>query len=40
MGFETAVFSAVVAAFIIEFYKKLPSDSGDETLALLRQISQ
>jgi hypothetical protein len=40
LSFETAVFSAVVAAFIIEFYKKLPSDSVDETVALLRQISQ
>ena len=37
--FKTGLFSAVVGAFIIEFYKKLSSDSGDQTLALLQQIS-
>ena len=37
---KTGLFSAVVAAFIIEGYKKLSPDSGDETVALLRQISQ
>jgi hypothetical protein len=39
-GFKTGLFSATVGAFIIEFYKKLSSDPGDETVALLRQISQ
>jgi Family of unknown function (DUF6535) len=34
-GFETGLFSATVGAFIIEFYKKLSSDPGDETVALL-----
>ena len=37
-SFKTGLFSAVVGAFIIEFYKKLSSDSGDQT-ALLQQIS-
>ena len=36
---KTGLFSAIVGAFIIEFYKKLSSDSGDQTVALLRQIS-
>jgi hypothetical protein len=36
---KTGLSSAIVGAFIIEFYKKLSSDSGDETVALLRQIS-
>ena len=38
-SFKTGLFSAVVGAFIIEFYKKLSSDSGDQTVALLQQIS-
>jgi hypothetical protein len=38
--FETGLFFATVGAFIIEFYKKLSSDPGDETVSLLRQISQ
>jgi hypothetical protein len=37
---KTGLFSAIVGAFIIEFYKKLSSDSGDQTVALLQQISQ
>ncbi|KAF8487749.1 hypothetical protein F5888DRAFT_1758882, partial [Russula emetica] len=32
--------SAIVGAFIVEFYKKLSPDSGDQTVALLGQISQ
>ncbi|KAH9030103.1 hypothetical protein EDB85DRAFT_1453615 [Lactarius pseudohatsudake] len=36
----TGLFSATVAAFIIESYKKLSPDSGDMTNALLIQISQ
>jgi hypothetical protein len=36
---KTGLFSAIVGAFIIEFYKKLSSDSGDQTVALLQQIS-
>ncbi|KAI9447530.1 hypothetical protein H4582DRAFT_1783215, partial [Lactarius indigo] len=35
----TGLFSATVAAFIIESYKKLSPDSGDTTNALLTQIS-
>ncbi|KAI9512219.1 hypothetical protein F5148DRAFT_1365479 [Russula earlei] len=35
-----ALFSAIVGAFIIESYKKLSPDSGDQTVALLTQISQ
>ncbi|KAJ6542939.1 hypothetical protein B0H19DRAFT_312574 [Mycena capillaripes] len=35
-----ALFSAIVAAFIIESYKTLNSDSGDLTVQLLTQISQ
>jgi len=38
-SFKTGLFSAIVGAFIIEFYKKLSSDSGDQTVALLQQIS-
>ena len=37
---ETGLFSAVVALFIVESYKKLSPDSGDRTVALLEQISQ
>ena len=36
---KTGLFSAIVAAFIIEFYKTLSPDSGDQTVALLAQIS-
>ena len=36
---KTGLFSATVAAFIIEIYKKLSPDSGDMTNALLTQIS-
>jgi hypothetical protein len=36
---KTGLFSAIVGAFIIEFYKKLSSDSGGQTVALLQQIS-
>ena len=36
---KTGLFSAIVGAFIIEFYKKLSSDSGNQTVALLKQIS-
>ncbi|KAH9059449.1 hypothetical protein EDB83DRAFT_932996 [Lactarius deliciosus] len=35
----TGLFSATVAAFLIESYKKLSPDSGDTTNALLAQIS-
>ncbi|KAN0118888.1 hypothetical protein V8E52_004660 [Russula decolorans] len=35
----TGLLSAIVGAFIIEFYKKLSSDSGGQTVALLQQIS-
>ena len=37
---KTGLFSATVGAFIIEFYKKLSPDSGDQTVNLLCQISQ
>jgi len=37
---KTGLFSATVGAFIIEFYKKLSPDSGDQTVDLLCQISQ
>ena len=33
------MFSAVVTAFIIESYKKLSTDSGDETVNMLKAIS-
>ncbi|KAI9438706.1 hypothetical protein H4582DRAFT_1814237, partial [Lactarius indigo] len=36
----TGLFSATVATFIIESYKKLSPDSGDQTAYLLGQISQ
>ncbi|KAI0264566.1 hypothetical protein BGY98DRAFT_900314, partial [Russula aff. rugulosa BPL654] len=36
----SGLLSATVGAFIIEFYKKLSPDSGDQTVALLGQISQ
>ncbi|KAN0120649.1 hypothetical protein V8E52_004476, partial [Russula decolorans] len=36
----TGLFSAIVGAFIIEFYKKLSTDSGTQTVVLLQQISQ
>ncbi|KAI9512220.1 hypothetical protein F5148DRAFT_56910 [Russula earlei] len=35
-----ALFSAIVGAFIIESYKKLSPDNGDQTVTLLKQISQ
>jgi hypothetical protein len=37
---KTGLFSAVVAAFIIESYKKLSPDTGNQTVVLLGQISQ
>lgn len=37
---QAGLFSAVVTAFIIESYQKLQPDSGDQTVALLLQISQ
>src|SRR6266851_755309 len=37
---KTGLFSAIVGAFIIESYKKLSPDSGDETVDLLKQISR
>ena len=37
---KTGIFSAIVGAFIIEFYKKLSTDPGSQTVALLQQISQ
>ena len=37
---KIGLFSTIVAAFIIEFYKTLSPDSGDQTVALLGQISQ
>ncbi|KAH9966011.1 hypothetical protein BC827DRAFT_786206 [Russula dissimulans] len=36
----TGLFAATVGAFIIEFYKKLSPDSGDQTVDLLKQISR
>ncbi|KAH9989253.1 hypothetical protein BJV77DRAFT_1185869 [Russula vinacea] len=36
----TGLFSVIVAAFIIEFYKKLLPDSGEQTVDLLGQISK
>jgi hypothetical protein len=33
---KTGLLSAIVGAFIIEFYKKLSSDSGGQTVALLQ----
>jgi hypothetical protein len=37
---KTGLLSATIGAFIIEFYKKLSADSGDQTVDLLGQISQ
>jgi hypothetical protein len=37
---KTGLLSAIVGAFIIEFYKKLSPDSAGQTVALLGQISQ
>jgi hypothetical protein len=37
---KAALFSAIVAAFLLESYKTLNSDSGDLTVHLLTQISQ
>jgi hypothetical protein len=37
---QTGLFSATVAAFVIEGYKRLSVDSGDQTVALLSQMSQ
>ena len=37
---KTGLFSVIVAAFIIEFYKKLSPDSGEQTVDLLGQISK
>lgn len=39
-SWKTGLFSATVGAFIIEFYKKLSPDSGNQTVNLLCQISQ
>ncbi|KAI9508575.1 hypothetical protein F5148DRAFT_1283877 [Russula earlei] len=36
---KTAIFSATVAAFVIESYKMLSPDSGDQTVFLLGQLS-
>ncbi|KAI0322088.1 hypothetical protein OF83DRAFT_1095949 [Amylostereum chailletii] len=36
----TGLFAATVAAFIVEFYKKLNPDSGDDAVTLLSGISQ
>ncbi|KAI9458148.1 hypothetical protein BJY52DRAFT_1119817, partial [Lactarius psammicola] len=36
----TGLFSATVAAFVIESYRKLSVDSGDQTVILLTQMSQ
>ena len=37
---KTGLFSATVGAFIIEFYKTLSPDSGNQTVVLLGQISK
>ena len=37
---KTGLLSATIGAFIIEFYKTLSTDSGDQTVYLLGQISQ
>ena len=37
---KTGLLSAIIGIFIIEFYKTLSSDSRDQTVALIRQISQ
>ena len=39
-SFKTGLFSATVGAFIIEFYKTLSPDSGNQTVVLLGQISK
>ena len=39
-SYKTGLLSAIVGAFIIEFYKKLSTDSGSQSVALLQQISQ
>src|SRR5258708_6637651 len=39
-SYKTGLFSAIVGAFVIEFYKKLSSDSGEQTVDILQQISQ
>ncbi|KAH8983946.1 hypothetical protein EDB86DRAFT_2746910, partial [Lactarius hatsudake] len=39
-AFQTGLFSATVAAFIIESYKQLQPNSSDTTVLLLAQISQ
>jgi hypothetical protein len=36
---KTGLFSAIVGAFIIEFYKNLSPNTGNQTVALLQQIS-
>ena len=36
--FKIGFFSAIIAAFIIEFYKQLSPDSGNQTVAFLGQI--
>src|SRR5258707_1129842 len=38
-AFKTGLLSATIGAFIIEFYKTLSPSSGDQTVALLGQIS-
>jgi len=40
INWKTGIFSATVAAFIIESYKKLSLDSGDQTVFLLGQVSR
>ena len=37
---KIGLFSTIVAAFILEFYKTLSPDSGDQTVALLGRISK
>ncbi|KAI0027739.1 hypothetical protein K488DRAFT_28108, partial [Vararia minispora EC-137] len=37
--FFTGLFAVIVAAFVVDSYKRLSPDSGDETVALLRQIA-
>jgi len=39
-SWKTSLFSATVAAFIIESYRKLSPDTGDQTIVLLEQISR
>ena len=40
IAYQTGLFSATVASFIIESYKQLQPDSGNTTVLLLAQISQ